>query len=111
MDPRDFYARTRVQVFPSRSETYGRVGVEGAISGIPLVASTAPGIREAMNGHGIYHLLDDVGGWIKTVTRLMTDEDAWHVASADVAQRGELVRYREDQARFRVEVEALGARG
>lgn len=110
MDPRDFYARTRVQVFPSRSETYGRVGVEGAISGIPLVASPVPGIKEAMDGHGIYLNRDDTRAWVRTVTRLMTDGDAWHVASADVAQRGELVRYREDQARFRVEVEALAAR-
>lgn len=110
MDPRDFYARTRVQVFPSRSETYGRVGVEGAISGIPLVASQAPGIKEAMDGHGIYLNRDDTRAWVRTVTRLMNDGDAWHVASADVAQRGQDVRYRENQDQFRAEVEALGYR-
>jgi glycosyltransferase involved in cell wall biosynthesis len=111
MDPRDFYSRTRVQVFPSKSETYGRVGVEGAISGIPLVASPDPGIREAMDGHGIYLDRNDLRAWVKTVGRLMTDEDAWHVASSDVAQRGNAIRYRDDQAAFVTQVESLAARG
>lgn len=110
MNPRDFYSRTRVQLFPSRSETYGRVGVEGAISGIPLVASLDPGIREAMHARGIYLDRTDTRAWVQTVNRLMTDEDAWTVASRDVAVRGQDVHYEQDQQLFLREVEALAAR-
>lgn len=107
LDPRDFYSRTRVQLFPSRSETYGRVGVEGAISGIPLVASMAPGIREAMHGRGIYLGIGDVRAWARTVTRLMDDDAAWNRASLDVRRRGDAVDYDADQATFVRQVEAL----
>ena len=111
MEPRDFYSRTRVQVFPSLSETYGRVGVEGAISGIPLVASLAPGIREAMHARGIYLDRTDTRAWVRMVNRLMTDPEAWAKASRDVTARGDAVRYREDQAAFLAEVEALAGVG
>lgn len=109
LDPRDFYSRTRVQVFPSRSETYGRVGVEAALSGIPLVASMAPGIREAMQGRGIYHDVGDLRAWVRTVTTLMDDDAAWTLASIQARRRGDAVDYHGDQAAFVREVESLGA--
>ena len=108
MDPREFYAQCRVQVFPSKSESYGRVGVEGAVSGIPLVASNDPGIREAMGGHGIYVPRTDLRKWTQTVDHLMTDVKAWRAASADVAKRAETITHAEDQAAFVWHVEALG---
>lgn len=112
LPPRDFYAQTRVQIFPSKSETYGRVAVEGAISGIPLVASPDRGIREAMGGHGIYIDRKDNPAWVRAVTRLMTDEDAWVVAARDVAIRGAeaVTRYPKDRQAFVAQVEALGGR-
>jgi glycosyltransferase involved in cell wall biosynthesis len=108
LQPRDFYGRTRVQLFPSRSETYGRVGVEGAVSGIPLVASKDPGIREAMGGHGIFLDRENTIGWVRAVSRLMDDQAAWERASRDVLTRGKAVTYRADQAAFVHEVETLG---
>jgi glycosyltransferase involved in cell wall biosynthesis len=108
LQPRDFYARTRVHLFPSRSETYGRVGVEGAVSGIPLVASKDPGIREAMGGHGIFLDRENTIGWVRAVSRLMDDQAAWERASRDVLTRGKAVTYRADQAAFVHEVETLG---
>jgi glycosyltransferase involved in cell wall biosynthesis len=107
-DPRDFYAACRIQLFPSRSETYGRVAVEGAVSGIPVVASTHPAIREAMAGHGVFLGRADLDRWVSSVGRLMADPGEWRSASRDVARRGAAVRYREDQARFRREVEDMG---
>lgn len=107
MDPRDFYASTRVQVFPSRSETYGRVGVEGALSGIPLVASKDPGIKEAMDGHGIYLDRENVTGWVRTVKRLMDDQGAWRRASEDVLRRARQVDYAMAQQDFVRNVEDL----
>lgn len=107
MDPRDFYAQCRVQVFPSRSESYGRVGVEGAVSGIPLVASNDPGIREAMGGHGIYVPRTDIPRWTRTVNQLMTDRKVWKAASADVRKRAGQITYRRDQLAFVRHVESL----
>lgn len=107
LEPRDFYSRCRVQVFPSKSESYGRVGVEGAVSGIPLVASNDPGIREAMAGHGIYLPRTGVAKWVTTVNRLMTDRKAWAAASKDVLERAGTVNYRADQKAFCDHVEQL----
>jgi glycosyltransferase involved in cell wall biosynthesis len=107
MDPREFYAQCRVQVFPSKSESYGRVGVEGSISGIPLVASNDPGIREAMGGRGIFLPRTDLTKWVQTVDRLMTDRDAWAAASADVRRRAASIDHAGDQAAFADLVETL----
>lgn len=108
MQPREFFSRARVQLFPSRSETYGRVAVEGAVSGIPLVASKHPGIREAMAGHGIFLDRANTRQWVATVDRLMTDRAYWRRASHDVERRAEKIRYRADQSVFRKQVEAMG---
>lgn len=108
MDPRDFFAQTRVHLFPSQSETYGRVAVEGAISGIPLVASPCEGIQEAMQGHGIFlpRQLSAVK-WMGVVDRLMRDQAYWKQHSRDVAIRGGKMTYRADQEAFRGHVEAM----
>lgn len=100
MAPRDFYSQCRIQLLPSQSESYGRVGVEGAVSGIPLVASRCPGIREAMRGHGIYLPRNSVGRWVETVDGLMSDPGKWKRASLDVAMRARVIDYEGDQARF-----------
>lgn len=107
MDPREFYGQCKVQVFPSRSESYGRVGVEGAVSGIPLIASNDPGIREAMDGHGIYVARGDIPRWTRTVNQLMTDRKAWKAASADVSKRAAKITYQRDQLAFVRHVETL----
>lgn len=49
-DVRSVYAHTRLLLVPSRYESYGRVAVEAAMSGIPTVAFDLPGIREATTG-------------------------------------------------------------
>lgn len=100
MEPGDFYSQCRIQLLPSRSESYGRVGVEGAVSGIPLVASRCPGIREAMRGHGIFLPRNDVGRWVETVDGLMSDPGQWKRASLDVLARARAIDYEGDQARF-----------
>lgn len=110
MDPRDFYSECRVQVLPSRSESYGRVAVEGSVSGIPFVGSRCPGIMEAMGGHGIFLPRGDVRRWVATVDQLMGDRREWKKASIDMKARASKIDYRGDQARFCRRVEAL-ARG
>lgn len=110
MEPRDFYSQCRIQLLPSRSESYGRVGVEGAVSGIPLVASRCPGIREAMRGHGIYLPRNGIGRWVETVDGLMSDPGKWKRASLDVAIRARAIDYEGDQNRFCRMVEEIAGK-
>ncbi|MFF4292089.1 glycosyltransferase family 4 protein [Streptomyces vinaceus] len=73
-DPRSVYARTRVLLMPSAVESYGRVGVEAMLSGIPVVAAPLPGIREALGDAAVYVDRDDVAGWVRAVEELMAPE-------------------------------------
>jgi len=64
LDMKWAYARTKVLLMPSSYESYGRVGVEAMCSGIPVIASDTPGIREALGDAGAYLPLDaDVHAW------------------------------------------------
>ena len=80
-DIREAYKLTKVLLMPSAYESYGRVALEAAASGIPTLSSGTPGLREALGDDGIF--LDspstsipggDPGQW--------TEEqiDAWDVA-------------------------------
>ena len=50
-DMRSVYGRTRLLLMPADSESYGRVAIEAAMSGIPTVACDLPGVREATAGY------------------------------------------------------------
>ncbi len=66
-DMREVYGRTRLLVVPSRWESYGRVGLEGAISGIPTIASDLPGLREALGDSARYAPRDDADRWASEI--------------------------------------------
>lgn len=57
-DMRWVYSRTKVLLMPSSYESYGRVGVEAMCSGIPVIASDTPGLRESLGEAGIFMPLD-----------------------------------------------------
>lgn len=57
------YAETRVLLVPSKAESWGRVALEAASSGIPVIASTAPGLVESMSGAALFADWDDVDLW------------------------------------------------
>ncbi len=64
-DIRSIYARTKLLLMPSTQESYGRVAVEAAMSGIPTIATDLAGIREATSGHAI--LLGEEENWEQAV--------------------------------------------
>jgi glycosyltransferase involved in cell wall biosynthesis len=80
-DPRAVYARTRVLVMPSTVESYGRAGVEAMLSGIPVLASPLPGLREALGDAATYIGREDIDRWVAELRRL-SDADAYAEASA-----------------------------
>ncbi|MFE3146566.1 glycosyltransferase family 4 protein [Streptomyces sp. NPDC059218] len=80
-DPRHVYARTRVLLMPSTTESYGRAGVEAMLSGVPVLAAPLPGIREALGDAATYIPREDVGRWVAELRRLASPA-AYAAASA-----------------------------
>ncbi|MEV6565869.1 glycosyltransferase [Streptomyces kronopolitis] len=83
-EPQQVYARTRVLLMPSQTESWGRVGVEAACSGIPVLAAPLPGIREALGDAATYVPRGDVDAWVAELRRL--DEPGAYAAAADRAR-------------------------
>jgi hypothetical protein len=78
----DVYAQTRVLIMPSDGhETYGRIGVEAMASGIPIIATDLPGVREAFGDAAAYVAdRNDLAAWEAHVRRL-DDDAAYGIAS------------------------------
>jgi hypothetical protein len=69
-DIREAYRRTRVVLAPSVYESFGRVPLEAAASGIPTIAHPNRGAREALGDAAIWASRDDVGAWLDAITAL-----------------------------------------
>lgn len=85
----EVYARTRILLMPSRYESWGRVGVEAMCSGIPVIASPTPGLRESLGDAGTFVDHADVAGWVKAIRglrRAPTWQKASRVAKARVVE-------------------------
>jgi len=70
------FRSSRAVLVPSHSETYGLVALEGAASGVPVVAAAAGGLREAVV-HGRTGLVlesRDPGIWATAIERILTDQ-------------------------------------
>lgn len=76
----EVYSRTKVLLVPSKYESFGRVAVEAAASGIPAITTPTPGLREAMGVGGLYAELDDFGRWKATLHRLLSDKEVYNDA-------------------------------
>jgi glycosyltransferase involved in cell wall biosynthesis len=50
----DVYARTGILIQPSKYESYGKAACEAMSCGIPVVCTDTPGLREALDGAGIF---------------------------------------------------------
>ncbi|HXY91838.1 MAG TPA: glycosyltransferase [Acidimicrobiia bacterium] len=70
-DMRVVYGRTRILLVPSAYESYGRVGLEAAVSGIPTIAHDITGLRESLADAALWvdptAPLDD---WIARIAEL-----------------------------------------
>ena len=64
------YARTRILLMPSGYESWGRVGIEAAASGIPTIAHPTPGLLESLGSAGIFADRNNTPAWVETVLAL-----------------------------------------
>lgn len=69
--PERVYARTRLLLMPSSYESYGRVGIEAAHSGIPTIAHPTPGLREALGDAGTFADRDDTDRWVQLIRTVL----------------------------------------
>lgn len=76
-DIQDVYKKTRIIIMPSSYESWGRVAMEGACSGIPVIASPTPGLKESLDYAGIFAKHDDVADWFEAV-KMLDDENIYN---------------------------------
>jgi glycosyltransferase involved in cell wall biosynthesis len=76
----EVYARTRVLLVPSHTESWGRVAVEAMASGIPVIASPAVGLVESVAGAGVFAEHTDTEAWVAALKQI-DDPAVWAQAS------------------------------
>lgn len=80
-DIREVYKKTRILLMPSRYESWGRTATEAMASGIPVICTPTPGLKENCAYAGLYvdprgELLKDEAGHV-----LKDDSDVYDVNS------------------------------
>jgi glycosyltransferase involved in cell wall biosynthesis len=81
-DMTEVYKKTKLILLPSEYESYGRVPVEAAASGIPSVVTDQPGVREAIGPAGIYRPFGDIDGWEEAVEYVLLNYDSRRVKAS-----------------------------
>lgn len=102
----DVYARTRLLLVPSQIESYCRVAVEAACSGIPVIAHPSAGLREAMGDGAIWLNRNKSSDWIDALRRL-EDPDEWAAASERSLRVAEKLDPDHDRERFADAIDQL----
>lgn len=82
----DVYRRTRLLIVPSRYESWGRVAVEAACSGIPVLAHPTPGLVEALGDAGVFCDREDPDAWVDAIEAL-DDPQVYRARSGEVQYR------------------------
>ena len=72
-NPLPYYAESRIIIMPSRSESWGRVALEGMAAGIPVIVGDTPGLRECTASAAPICKQNDIECWIREIRRLYPD--------------------------------------
>lgn len=86
----DIYKQSRIVIMPSSYESWGRVAMEAACSGIPVVAAPTPGLKESLDYAGIFAEHDDVAGYVEAI-RMLEDEKVYDEYSKALKKRSKEV--------------------
>jgi D-inositol-3-phosphate glycosyltransferase len=81
----------RVVLIPSHSETFGLVALEGAASGVPVVAAASGGLREAVvdGDTGVVVESRDPAVWAKAITGILSSPELARGLSLAARERAE----------------------
>lgn len=106
-DIRRVYARTRILLVPSAYESYGRVAVEAAASGIPVLAHPTPGLVEAMGDAAIFLDRGNIGRWVRTIRDLTTNRLTYREWSRRAQMRAAELDPTDDLDRFEAALQLI----
>lgn len=85
-DMKKIYSQTRIVIMPSIIETFGRVAIEAAASGIPTICTPTDGLKEALGDSGIYVASRNVNDWATALLSL-DDPKIYDEASSKALMR------------------------
>lgn len=69
---KEIYGETRLVLMPSKYESFGRIAIEAAHSGIPTIAHPTPGLKEALGRDAMFCDREDSKQWYQAI-ELMDD--------------------------------------
>jgi glycosyltransferase involved in cell wall biosynthesis len=88
-DPVAIYGDARVLLVPSVGlEAWGRVAREAQASGIPVVGVDVGGLPEAVGRGIVVHREEGIGGWLRAVSGLWDDPEAYAAAVESAELQG-----------------------
>jgi glycosyltransferase involved in cell wall biosynthesis len=102
---RDVYAQTWVLIMPSKEETWGRTAVEAMSSGIPIIVSPTPGLRECCGDAAMYCNRNDLDAWVTTLRKLKSDQGFYNKRSVVALERARALDPRPDFKRMEAWIE------
>lgn len=77
-DHQKYFSQIGILLVPSLYESWGRVGVEAMMLGIPVIGNPTPGLRESLGAAGLFAHRDSLWEWAKWIKKLK--EDPWFYA-------------------------------
>lgn len=86
-DITEVYKRTGILLVLSGLETWGRVAIEAACSGIPVIATKTPGLQEALGDAGIFIDRKNIYTIQKAIQKLRSDKEYYKEMSKKVLER------------------------
>lgn len=106
----EVYAQTSVLLMPSERETYGRVALEAACSGIPTIAHPHPGVVEAMGEAALYAHRENLDAWVEVLDELLTSSESYAIASLAALARASALPELEALSDFESALQSVCAR-
>lgn len=83
-DIRIAYRKTRILLMPSQYESWGRTATEAMASGIPVICSDLPGLRENCSDAATYCKPDRLDEWIRAIRNV---EENYEICSNKALSR------------------------
>lgn len=83
----EVWSKTRVLLMPSTYESYGMAAVEAMCSGIPVIATDTPGLREATDGAAMLMDTRCPHNWTAALDSVLGNWDTWSERSLSRAAR------------------------